>query len=342
MKNRFTYLIPVIIYCVITANMMISGCTKEGPVGPQGADGQDASESCTSCHNFSEFLLEKINQHNNSVHASGNNINRSGDGCAICHTSQGFTKFLADGTTGAVQNPNPINCRTCHPIHESYDAAKDFNVRTAAAVTMTVGGGSYDFGNSNLCANCHQARAITPYPVAGGDNITITNARYGPHYSPQSNVLIGNGPFEIPGALQYTNSPHGQIEDGCITCHMGNTANGLAAGGHQMNVTYTGSNGNEAWNYSGCTECHPSATDLATLRAQHREEIKTLQYALRDKLIEKGLLNASELVPVPKTVTPNEAGAIMNYKFAYGDHSYGAHNYPYMKALLTNSIAALN
>lgn len=341
MKKIFVYLIPVVIYSIFSFQLLMSGCTKEGPQGPPGADGKDATETCTTCHNFSEFLLEKINQHNKSVHASGLNINRNGDGCAHCHTSQGFVRMIKEGSFGVVNNPNPINCRTCHPIHESYNASLDYKLRTTNPVNLNVGTGPYDRGNSNLCANCHQARTINPYPIAGGPDVTITNPRYGPHYGPQANLLIGRGPYEIPGQLNYVNSPHSQISDGCITCHMATPANGIASGGHQMNVSYVSYTGATAWNYNGCVKCHTDVNAMAQLRAQHREEIMNLQYALRDKLIEKGLLNQSELVPVPKTMSPNEAGAILNYKFVYGDQSYGAHNYPYIKALLVNTLASL-
>lgn len=341
MKNKFTFLTPVIVVILITTAMLITSCTKEGPPGPPGLDGQDATETCMTCHNFSETIVTKFTQHSNSAHASGNNVDRNGEGCSQCHTSKGFRDYLADGTLAAVTDPTPINCRTCHPIHESY-TTEDYAVRTDAPVDLIVGGVAYNQGNSNLCANCHQARAISPFPVAGGDDVTITNARYGPHYGPQSNMFLGKGPFEIAGSLPYQNSVHtSQIADGCVTCHMA-TTNNLHSGGHQMNLSYTTSSGATAYNLNGCTTCHPDAADLTAKLDENRTEIQELSNALRDKLIEKGLLNLAELVPTPITVSPNEAGAIMNYKFVYGDHSYGAHNYLYTKALLTNSLEALN
>jgi len=293
------------------------------------------------CHNFSEFIVAKFGQQNNSVHASGTNINRNGQGCSQCHTSQGFRNFIADGTLGAISNPTAIGCKTCHPIHESYTVS-DYSLRTTDAVNLTVGGVAYDYGNSNLCANCHQARPVSPYPVVGGDEVTITNARFGPHYGPQANMFAGAGPYQVPGSMPYLNSTHTSvIADGCITCHMSDPI-GYNAGGHQMGMSYNAF-GSTAYNYSGCNSCHPNTANLTALMSANREEIQGLTYNLRDKLIEKGLLNASnELVPTPITVTADEAGAIMNYKFIYGDHSYGAHNYLYTKALLINTLEALN
>ncbi len=340
MKKKTTLFIPVILWCFLAGGLVFTGCTKEGPPGDPGLNGEDATETCMTCHDFSEFLVAKVSQYENSTHASGNNINRSYEGCAQCHTSQGFRDHLADGSLGDISNPTPINCRTCHPIHDSYTPS-DYSVRSSAPVTLTLGGEVYDYGNSNLCTNCHQARPVEPFPEFGGPDLTITNQRYGPHYGPQSNMFAGTGAYEIPGSLPYQNSTHtSAIDDGCITCHMSDPI-GNTTGGHQMGLQYA-SYGGTAFNYNGCTSCHQDEDQLAANRDEYREEIMGLQEELKNKLIDMGLLNDSELVPVPLTMTQNEAGAILNYKFVYGDHSYGMHNYLYTKALLVNSLESLN
>ncbi len=340
MENRYTAFMIVTVVIVFTLSLFTSSCTKEGPPGPPGLDGADATESCMTCHNFSEFIVSKISQHANSIHASGNNINRSGEGCSHCHTSQGFRTYLEDGSFADIHNPNAINCRTCHQIHESYTAA-DYALRTNLGVDLVLDGTNYDYGNSNLCANCHQARTVNPYPEFGGEDVTITNARYGPHYGPQANMFTGSGAYEIPGSLEYQNSAHTSvITDGCITCHMSDPT-GNTTGGHQMGLRYE-SFGSLAFNYNGCTVCHEDVNALTANRSEIGEEIIDLQNELRDKLIAKGLLNVSEMVPSPLTMTQSEAGAIMNYKYVYGDGSYGMHNYLYTKALLLNTIESLN
>jgi hypothetical protein len=345
MKSNLTILVMTIAMALLAGSFLTSGCTKEGPEGKpglDGLDGKDGAESCSSCHNFSEFLLAKISQYSNSKHASGTNTDRNGASCSQCHTSMGFRNYIADGSTGVIDNPTPINCRTCHPIHESY-TSEDYGLRTMAAVNLTVGEHVYDKGNSNLCANCHQARSVSPYPVAGGEDLTITNARYGPHYGPQSNMLAGKGPFPIPGSMPYINSAHTNLVDkGCVTCHM-SPATGIWGGGHQMNVKYTTGSGSTAYQYTGClaSGCHTSTAEVTALIDPNRAEISGLMTQLKDRLQSKGLLNTQELVPVPLTMTQMEAAAIMNYKFIYGDHSYGAHNYRYTKALLVNTLEYL-
>lgn len=342
MKRNYMLLVFAGLFFALAGSLVISSCTKEGPPGPAGLDGEDAVETCMTCHDFSEFILARINQYDKSGHASGANIDRNGESCARCHTSKGFRDFIHDGTLAEVQNPTAINCRTCHPIHESYTTA-DYAVRTSDAVALTVGNASYDFGSSNMCANCHQARPISPFPTLGGDPVTITNARIGPHYGPQANMFTGHGPYKVPGSMAYTNSAHTtRIDKGCVTCHMG-PAVGYMAGGHQMNIKYTTSSGATAYNYSGCSSCHTNTAGLTTTMNSNRSEIQGLIAQLRDKLIEKGLLNpATDLVPVPQTVSANDAGAIINYRFVYGDASYGAHNFPFTKALLVNTLESLN
>lgn len=325
--------------------MFSASCTKIGPEGKpglDGIDGQDGAQSCVTCHNASEFLKARVDQYSYSGHATAANTDRVAGDCSMCHTSMGFRNFLANGAPGTITNPTPINCRTCHPIHESF-SSDDFNLRTTSSVTLAVDGSAYNYGSSNLCANCHQGRAVSPYPVLGGDDVTITNARYGPHYGPQANMLTGTGPVKIPGSMQYANSAHSTlVTQGCITCHM-SPATGVRAGGHQMNVKYTTASGATAYQYTGClaSGCHATAAEVTSLINPKRTEIQDLLAQLKTRLQEKELLNASEQVPVPKTMSQLQAAAILNYKFIYGDHSYGAHNYPFTKALLVNTLESL-
>jgi len=324
---------------VISVGLIIS-CTKEGPQGipgSDGLDGLDGTETCTACHNTTEIIKVKMSQYSNSVHASGANIDRNYMPCAGCHTSMGFRSKLDGNPLELVENPSPINCRTCHQIHESY-TTNDFTLRTNTAVDLAVGNeATYDYGNSNLCANCHQARVMTPAPgLSSNDSVTITSPHYGPHHATQSNIFMGEGPVEISGSMPYVNSAHtNHVDGGCVTCHM-SSASGLKAGGHQMGIKYE-SHGQDAYLYSGCTatDCHGSEDDVKALIGPNRIEIAGLEEHLKTLLIEKGLLGTNGLVPAPKKMSELDAAAIVNYKFIEGDHSLGAHNYRYTKALLS-------
>jgi hypothetical protein len=344
MKRKFTLAFFAALFLMILGSMTITSCTKEGPPGlagkdgEDGADGRDGTETCTSCHNFSEVLLARMDQHSNSAHASGANINRNGQGCSQCHTSMGFRNFVKDGTLAAVAEPTAINCRTCHQIHETY-TMDDYKLRTDAAVNLLLSGKEYNYGSSNLCVNCHQARSVNPMPVIGGADVNITNARWSPHYATQANIFggQGKGAYEIEGSMLYVNSLHvNAVSKGCVTCHMSSPV-GYLAGGHQMNVKY----GDSSYNYSGCSSCHSNTADLTALMNTNRDEIKGLLEELETLILGQNLMNANGMFTVPLTLTANQAGAVLNYKLVYYDRSYGAHNYLYVKALLTNSIEAL-
>ncbi len=200
-------------------------------------------------------------------------------------------------------------------------------------------GGTVDFGNGNLCINCHQSR---PYevPVIGSDSTAITSSRWGTHHGPQSALVFGLGGFEIAGSESYPEQGSGHasvIADGCITCHMAE-AFGNSAGGHTFNMTYQYHGGTEP-NVVSCTVCHAGAEDFNLNGSQ--DEILALLHELEDLLIQEGVLNPNSGLWNTGTYPTNVAGAALNYRFIEEDRSLGVHNYKYAKALLTNAIEAI-
>lgn len=346
MKSVFFSIASVVL--LISSSVLVSSCTKEGPAGMAGSagkdgiDGEDATATCVKCHDFSDDLLTKNFQYGNSLHASGANLNHNTEGCAQCHTSQGFRMMIDSGVIAAAPTPAPINCRTCHKIHETYTPA-DYALRTMAPVTMIMGGpaATYDYSTSNLCANCHQGRKVTPFPVLGGEPVTLTaaNARFGPHHATQANMLMGKGAYEIPGSLPYSNSAHTNVvTKGCVTCHMSGNPNGIVAGGHQMALSSTGTT-----LLSGCTVsgCHTDAAAIKSIFTENRNEIIGLYAQLEQQIKDLGWINSSTGLVVPGTYTQDQLGIILNTKFVEADYSNGTHNYRYTRALLKNSLEAL-
>ncbi len=322
-----------------------ASCVKEGPQGPAGLNGQDGvdgidgldgTEKCSSCHASNTDLYAKQLQYRNSVHATGGNFFRNATSCAICHTHEGFLERLENGgltTAAPIQDPTPINCRTCHLIHENYDVT-DYQLRVTGPVQL-INGGTVDFGKGNMCINCHQSR---PYdlPIVGTDSTTITSSRWGTHHGPQSALIFGLGGYEGPGPMDYTGSPHKDvIPDGCISCHMA-TAFGNSGGGHTLQMYY---GENETPNVVACTPCHTGATDFNINGAQ--DDIEALLAELEDLLITEGVLNPNSGLWNTGTYRTEVAGAAINWIFIEEDRSKGVHNYKYAKALLTNSIEAL-
>lgn len=345
MKTKHLFLTQIMLFLFLLGGTLMSSCTKEGPEGIPGLDGEDGkdgAQTCGECHNMSEFLLARIEQYNHSIHATGANTDRSTAGCARCHTSMGFRNFITDSTDLAIDNPTPINCRTCHPIHETY-TSDDFLLRTTDSITL-MNGDVYNYGKSNLCVNCHQARPITPYPnLASAEMLTITSPYYGPHHAPQANMFMSSGPVEIQGSMPYLNSAHTKmVNNGCVTCHM-SPATGVLGGGHQMGVSYHTATGIVAYQYTGCftTDCHGTVAEINGLITPNRAEITELIEELKTNLLGKGIINETGLIAAPISITQKEAAVYLNFKFVEEDKSHGAHNFRYTKALLVNSIEAL-
>jgi hypothetical protein len=331
---------------LITAGLIMSGCTKEGPQGPagedgaDGADGLDGEEQCGTCHDMSTDVKARILQWENSGHALNGNFERNGASCAGCHTNEGFNDVLENNgedmiASATMSNPTPVGCRTCHKIHETYTPS-DWQLKGADPVTLIVGGET-DQGTGNTCANCHQARdAGIIGSTPGEGEVTITSPYWGPHHGTQANMIAADGGFEIPGDMSYTTGPHSSMEGGCVTCHMAEPY-GVQSGGHQMAMGYA-YHGSTVPNTAGCEDCHEGieSFDFAGTQTDVQEMLDELEV----ELLARGLMDEDHHA-VPGTYPTNEAGAVYNFLFVKEDWSLGVHNHRYAKALLANTLADL-
>lgn len=324
------------------SGMLLTSC--EGPAGPEGAEGpqgpagENGIATCGQCHDLSTDLYAKVIQYEVSGHAVNGNFARNAYNCAICHTHEGYVDNLAtglDSSVAALENPTPVNCRTCHKIHETY-TSEDWTLRTVEPVTFFNGVASADLGKGNQCASCHHSREFV-YPVAGGDQITVTSTRYGPHHGPQSDVLNSNCFFLFTGSASYpTSNPHLNVANSCVDCHMA-VGYGNQNGGHTFSMLRTDG---VTLNTAGCVSCHTSTTFAADVNT-YKEEVAVLHDSLGVLLQGLGYLNAT-LGTVSGTYSPEVAGAMLNFKTIEEDKSEGVHNPYYVKAVLINTIEKVN
>lgn len=341
--------------------MVFIGC--EGPAGKDGADGADGkdgkdgadgTQNCGVCHDASTQLFAKQLQWAASQHAVGTNFERASTSCAPCHTSEGFREVAVTGNTttaAAINNPSGQNCRTCHPIHESYtedDWALTYNKKTYLQFTKT----EVDLGKGSLCGQCHQARplAATAMVDVNQPTFTVPSNRWGPHHSSAANMFAGSGAFEITGSQTYgSTAAHQNIPNSCVSCHMG-PAYGVQAGGHTMKMAY-GYHDDMIDNVAVCTSCHSGATTFNVGGVQ--EEVLGMLTELRAKLDELNMLTVYgdgdpdphhyvHDTAIPGTYPSMHAAALYNYLYLVNDKSWGVHNPRYTKAVLTNSLEALN
>jgi hypothetical protein len=320
----------------------------QGEVGPAGPAGEDGNGTCAICHNDDVVLLAKQQQSLSSHHLTGGNYERNSSSCAPCHTHQGFVEWMATGSVaGSIEDPAPINCRTCHMIHMNYDET-DWTLSTTDAVEFIHTGVSVDLeGSSNLCINCHQSRAVNPMPEIGGADVTITSSRYGPHHGPQGNNLWGVGGYEVAGSESYPDAgSHAHVGLGCVSCHMAPVPyGGRTAGGHTFNMTFE-YHGSVNYNVDACTACHSALEDQEDFDLNGvQTEVEDLLEQLATIFINMGYLNAeSGLWDIPEgglVVSADVAGAMLNFKTVEEDRSHGIHNPPYMIALLKNALEVM-
>jgi hypothetical protein len=273
-------------------------------------------------------------------------------------------------SSAAADHQTPINCRTCHLVHETYGAS-DIALRTSAPVDLWMGDVigttmTVDIGDGNLCANCHQPR---PYDWEAGlfgtaDSVTIPTSRYGPHHGPQSTVLTAQGGYEFSGE-DYTSSAHRGAEDGCVTCHMAEPAYADEAGGHTWGMEWDDHGDMLLWvagcgASGGCHDVSSSAAEEGLVEEAEDEmaliwddvdadgSIDTtgdtgLLVDLKAVLVTAGVLTNSESSPSSATkMWPRDlVGALWNYQMIREDRSRGLHNFKYTTQLLETSITAV-
>lgn len=302
-----------------------------GPEGPQGPAGEAAvmnaeDLSCTECHNDTSIITGKQAAWEESLHGSGAAFIEEGprNTCAGCHSGATFSSMIAAGQNfteveSGDNNPTHQDCRTCHQIHTSYTGA-DWALETTDPVTMVVSGETFDGGNGNLCANCHQARRYMSNFVDQTDSTmyTSTSPRFNPHLSVQADMLMG-----LPGVgvEPQAGAHYSMVENTCVGCHMGDNDNHL----FEPQLVK-------------CQECHADAESFDINGAQTAvdERMAELQAALQAA----GLLDEEGEV-IPGTWDEAQATAIWNYETIVEDASRGAHNMQYVNAMLDAAFEAL-
>ena len=217
-------------------------------------------------------------------------------------------------------HPTRQDCRACHQIHTTFTSA-DFALATTDPVALfATEGVTFDGGEGNLCANCHQARRGFPEAVDG--MITDITSHWGPHHGPQSSMLMG-----VAGAgAEGSPSAHAQmVENTCVTCHLGES------GSHTFEP-----------DVATCQGCHSGAESFDINGVQ--TEVQTQLDELGTKLVAAGVLSDITVDGHP-TVTEapeNVAMALFNWIYiAHEDKSLGVHNPAYTQALLDAAFAAL-
>ena len=313
-------------------------------------------QSCLTCHSDASNMLARPQaQWENSRHANGDlidvtteingkpfSINECG---AQCHSHEKFVSDV-DSVSVAIDKLSPITCFTCHKPHSGpYGTWSIDSLRGWDTYVRLADGSAYQMGKSNSCAHCHQATGEPPLAAVGVDSVQLP-ATWGPHWSPQADVVGGTGGHRFKdstfeGRHQFLM----KTQHGCVKCHFG-TGQGTHFAEHTFRLedTVTNQQFSGNCNQAGChtgvsaTKIETDFYDFPILDsiAGYADSLETL---LRSRNILDST-DATGLAFYPDSwVRVTEAQVLFNYLMYRFDGSRGIHNPEYMKFLLRQSVA---
>jgi hypothetical protein len=282
--------------------------------------------TCTECHNDVSMIRGVAHEWETALHATGHAAGYAGGraGCSACHSSSGFQAMVDAGSNPgefefADAHPVGPDCRACHQVHETFTAA-DWALETTDPVALIAfEDATYDQGAANLCGTCHQPRRPFDGYILDDGTAEVTSTHWGPHHGPQTAVLMGLGGALVEGSA---GAHYNMVEDGCVTCHMGEGRDHTFAPGG-----------------AACEACHGEDFDFSGAQG----EVAALGEELEALLVANGMWEGegAEGHPVVGVYPEAQAGALWNYILVFPeDESLGVHNMGYIKALLEASIAA--
>jgi len=248
--------------------------------------------------------------------------------CNYCHTSEGFVAaYDADWAGMALPDElSMVGCVTCHDPHAHGDAQLREGAMNPQTVVYDVNDPrTYeDRGSSMVCVQCHHARrdaATVQGQIEGGSN------HFGPHGSPQVDMFLGSGCYEIEGFEYERDHYHqtsGLMQNACVYCHMG--YEGTGAHQHRLH--------DFAPTVSACVACHAGTTNFDVLGLQ------TEVAGLMEDLLAL-LAVPADSIGIADVTTPEQRMAAYAYSFVANDGSRGVHNPTYAVSLLENAIEHL-
>jgi len=286
----------------------------------------------TSGHGTVTGSLEEFNEEHYVINSS----------CDYCHTSEGFIRNNDPAylSYSFPEEQTFIGCPTCHdphlgeagggnqaqlrnlgPVEVSYDPATDPGEDDRPQMD--------GYGTAQVCAQCHHARRDEEN-VFG--QMTNGSSHFGPHGSPQMDMFIGAGCYEIPGYSYDGDGIHKNVvQNACVECHM--VREELIHGELQDHSFHT-----FAPEPGNCEPCHSNLPDFNYKNAQ------TDTKALMDQLaVLLGYTDSDDFLT--NWNADNKAAPLWERQAAYGlvfvanDGSMGVHNLTYSTSLLENSIA---
>lgn len=296
--------------------------TPEEPQQPQEPQQQ------TQEIDISELITQWVDSgHSNLVVSAAQR-----DNCMLCHDGGAFAEQVDSLEELERDFPVAIDCQACHTGH-------GIDLMEAGTVSIPTAE-NFEAGNSAQCLACHNERKV---PDIDDEN------RSAPHHSSQAGIFTGTGGIQVED-FDYQNSPHVNIDNACIACHMTPTEAGWPS------HTFVVDNAEAA-----CGQCHKGIEDI-NLEAKadydgdgkvsgFTDEIEGLLNKLEEAISEaldggsfetsSGAIKFTDGAG-KEIKAPNEVyQAAYNYLLVSQDGSLGIHNPSFVVQLLQQSYKAL-
>ncbi len=201
---------------------------------------------------------------------------------------------------------------------------------------------SFSMGRSNMCAKCHQATSVPV--ILTTDTVVTIDKLFGPHSSPQADMLVGTGGFlfSLAGVINSHASVANANQDGCLSCHF-RQGSGYDVGEHTFRLTGGGIRNVATCNIAGC---HLNAPIVDFTTHPRMDSVIQLLDSLKGRLAARNVIDPNDprgLNITADTTYPRDLAKIVhNYLLVRQDKSNGAHNALYALRLLKESLAQLD
>lgn len=299
---------------------------------------------CGQCHD-SEPYYAQVRQWEISGHAVTTRY-PTGEGrgsCVRCHSGVGFVDTIK-GKETVRTDYEAVTCAVCHDPHGTEHPS---DLRVVADVVLENGHVVTEGGTGKLCMNCHKGRR-------DGETYSLNySSHFGPHYSVQTDMLVGTNAVEYGQTIGSTAHLYA-LDDACSSCHMSrlpgdNPAHNMIGGHTFKMVNDNGTpedHGDDVHSTGACTDCHGPIDSFDIPRTDFnydgitegvQTEIKHLLHALALKLPPIG----EPTVEVTADYTTAQLQAAFNYLFVEDDGSHGIHNPRYASGILRAAIDAV-
>lgn len=257
-----------------------------------------------------------------------------GSSCWTCHTAEGFASDN-DPYWAAQPQPELLHLISCQACHDPHDATNEHQLRNlddyTVLYTVEYAATFTGYGPAQLCVQCHHARR---------DNDDVQNqinngsSHFGPHGSPQMDMFLGTGSYEIEG-YDYEREHYHQFwvpedpddpeaaNESCVMCHMEMRSHDDPEGwkgGHDFEPTP-----------ATCSVCHPVPDDF-----DHQGEVTAINEKLDELQAAIGV--DPEYYGDTNSTTVEQRMAAYAWQFVTDDGSHGIHNPTYAMDLLQNAI----